>query len=158
MSNTIRIFIPGQPRGKERARSTRSGRHYTPVKTAQYERLVGTLGKLAMKGRLPTDGPVELNLMLIYAIPGSWPKWKKELAIQGEIRPTVKPDRDNVEKSITDGLNQIAWLDDCQVVDGRIAKFYGNEPGVLAEVTPINAYPAQMTRKPVHDEQMELVE
>ena len=56
------------------------------------------------------------------------------------IRPTKKPDCDNVIKAILDSLNQIAYHDDTQVVDLQIRKFYSHKPRVVVtikEATPI---------------------
>jgi Holliday junction resolvase RusA-like endonuclease len=162
---TIKIFIPGQPQGKERARSriitSRSGKqftsHYTPSKTRAHEKRIAQLAAEAMQRRMIIDGPVELELKMAFEVPASWPQWKRDMALRGEIVPTVKPDSDNIEKSIKDGMNKIVWLDDCQVTETRKMKFYAERPGVLVYVTPLNAHPAQLSRKPAPESQLDLV-
>lgn len=55
------------------------------------------------------------------------------------IRPTKKPDTDNVLKVIADSLNQIAYKDDAQVVDASVRKFYSRNPRTvvcISEVPP----------------------
>lgn len=37
--------------------------------------------------------------------------------LEHRIRPTVKPDLDNVAKLIYDALNGVAWYDDNAIVD-----------------------------------------
>lgn len=37
--------------------------------------------------------------------------------LAGEIRPTKKPDMDNVVKIIADSLNNLAYYDDTQIVE-----------------------------------------
>lgn len=72
-------------------------------------------------------------------VPSSWPKTKKAQALAGTIRPTTKPDQDNVLKAIFDGLNGVAWRDDVQVVDITSRKRYAPLPGVYVEITPVEA-------------------
>lgn len=47
-----------------------------------------------------------------------------------EIFPTVKPDTDNIAKSILDSLNGIAYLDDKQFVKLEVEKYYAQAPSV----------------------------
>ena len=46
----------------------------------------------------------------------------------GEIRPTVKPDFDNIGKLIADALNGVAYDDDKCIVDAQVRKFYSDNP------------------------------
>ena len=46
------------------------------------------------------------------------------------IRPTKKPDVDNITKSILDSLNGIAYKDDSQVTGLEVMKEYGEIPMV----------------------------
>ena len=41
-----------------------------------------------------------------------------------EIRPTKKPDNDNIAKIILDALNGVAYQDDKQVVSLQVEKYY----------------------------------
>lgn len=50
------------------------------------------------------------------------------------IRPTKKPDLDNVIKIILDGLNGLAYGDDKQVVELKALKCYAKEPFVLIQI------------------------
>lgn len=152
------IWIPGQPKGKERARSrvitTKSGRsfssHYTPKQTRENEASMRSYAIGAMQSRPPTDQPVHLELVLTYQIPKSWPAWKQHLAAEGKIVPTVKPDIDNVEKSVKDAFNTVVWHDDQQVVSCTKRKRFGLNPGIDAKITDVDAYPAQVrTRQDV---------
>ena len=69
-------------------------------------------------------------------IPKSASKKKRAAMLAGEIRPTKKPDMDNVVKIIADSLNNLAYYDDTQIVDCQCRKFYSENPRV--EVTIIN--------------------
>ena len=114
----IHFFVPGQPQGKGRARAFSKGNgkidHYTPAKTRSYEGEIKARAMQAMGANKATDKPISLDLALNYEIPKTWPKWKRHLALTGDIVPTVKPDSDNVTKAIKDALNGIAWNDDCR--------------------------------------------
>lgn len=154
----IRFFIPGQPQSKERARSriikTKAGKqfttHYTPKKTRDNENRIRTHAMQAMAGRAIIKGPVRITLRMGFEIPKSWPQWKHDMALMGKIAPTVRPDIDNVEKSIKDAFNGIVWIDDCQVVECEKVKFYTAMPGVLVSVREIvNVHRAQITRKEI---------
>jgi Holliday junction resolvase RusA-like endonuclease len=55
------------------------------------------------------------------------------LARQGKIRPTGKPDLDNIAK-ILDGLNMVVWVDDSRIVDLSLSKYYDDRPGITVHV------------------------
>ena len=128
----FRFTVPGEPVGKGRPRVVRRGgftQTYTPEKTASYENLV-KLEFQRQGGHMLKDGPVYLSIMAWYGIPRSVSKRKREAMIGGLIRPTRKPDCDNVAKVIADALNGLAWHDDSQVVSLHVSKQYGEAPGV----------------------------
>ena len=55
------------------------------------------------------------------------------------IRPTKKPDSDNVAKAVLDSINGIAYKDDAYVVDLTVSKYYADEGFVkirLEELEP----------------------
>ena len=53
---------------------------------------------------------------------------KRKLITSGELRPTKKPDLDNLIKGIKDGCNKIIWHDDSQILDMTLRKFYSEQP------------------------------
>ena len=57
--------------------------------------------------------------------------------LSGEIKPTKKPDADNIVKIICDALNNIAYKDDTQVVDLQVKKIYGGTEKVIVEIEEI---------------------
>lgn len=138
----ITFTIPGQPVGKGRARVSRRGgfaRLYTPEKTASYESLVALAGQQAMAGRPVIEGAVAVTLRIAVQVPASWSKKKQAAALDGQVHPTTKPDIDNVEKAIFDGLNGVVWKDDVQVVQVVKAKRYGAKPGVEVAIQTMEA-------------------
>lgn len=134
MLTNVAFIVPGQPQGKGRARSTRTGRHYTPAKTVAYESLVAVAAHQAMGGHKPLTGPLVVEIVAVFLIPPSYSKAKREAALAGQIRPTGRPDADNVLKAICDGGNGIVWRDDSQIVDARVIKRYGWGGQVMVNV------------------------
>jgi len=148
----IQFIVPGPPQGKGRAKIVKVGsfrRMATPAKTVAYEGLVAHAAQQAMAGRPPIEGPVLVDMVISYPVPASWSGKKQRMALAGEIRPTTKPDADNVIKAIFDGCNGVVWRDDVQAVGGTWSKVYDATPGVRVLVCPLGAQqlpaePAQM--------------
>lgn len=135
----VRFRILGEPQGKGRPRFSRqSGRTYTPQKTASYENLVHIEYIEQCNGfRFAEDGMLQMTINAYYSIPKSASKKKQTAMLANEIRPTKKPDMDNVVKIIADSLNQVAYRDDTQIVDCQIHKYYSDIPRVEVSISEI---------------------
>ena len=133
----ISFYVPGQPQGKGRARSTKSGHHYTPEKTRNYENAIGLIAKSAMNNKEPFNKYVRVEIIAFYVIPKNWPIKKKDKAFLGEIRPTTKPDLDNIAKVVLDAMNKIVYNDDSQVVGLVVIKKYDIFPAIYVKVSEI---------------------
>lgn len=134
----IKFFmIPGEPTGKGRPRFTRSGHAYTPEKTASYEQAVRQAYRSEFPDAepIPEGVPVAVKIVAGYGIPKSTSKVKAERMLAGEIRPTKKPDADNVAKAICDALNGIAYHDDSQITMLCVSKHYTKNPGCLVRIS-----------------------
>ena len=130
---TFTFEIVGEPQGKGRPRfSTRGGfvKTYTPEKTASYENFVKLCYLNKYKGQ-KLDGEIIAEIIAYFSIPKSFSKKKRLEAIEGKIKPTKKPDTDNIAKTILDSLNGIAFEDDKQVVALLVNKLYGEEAKVV---------------------------
>jgi len=101
-----------------------------------------------MRGRAPISGPVTVNIIAVFPVPVSWPKWKQDAAYNDQLHHTAKPDEDNVGKAAKDAMNGIAWDDDAQVVSSRVDKRYGQEPGVYVNISTIDGLCTQTKCKP----------
>lgn len=135
----IAFEVPGPVVGKGRPRAFRLGngiRMHTPAKTASYENLVTMCASQAMAGRAPLAGPVEVRLSLYVSPPESWSKKKRAEALNGEIKPTTKPDVDNCIKAVADACNGVVWLDDKQITTVTVTKRYSVAPSAYVEVKP----------------------
>lgn len=138
----LAFTVPGEPQGKGRARIGKVGgfsRLFTPAKTLAYEGLVAQLAQQAMAGSPLFDGPVAMECDLLFSVPRSASKKARADMLAGTLRPTKKPDADNVLKAICDGMNGIVWRDDVQAVDIRLTKRYAEVPGVLVRVAVLGA-------------------
>lgn len=129
----IAFTIPGQPVAKGRPRACiRGGKvaTYTPDNTARYENLVKLAAQEAMKGLPPIGGAVALEVKVFLAVPASWPKKKQAEAVAGTVRPSGRPDADNLLKSVADGMNCVVFADDAQVTSCLVQKRYDTAPRV----------------------------
>jgi len=133
----MKFEILGKPVGKGRPRFTRNGHTYTPKETTEYENLV-KLSYQQQCGGERIDGAIQAYVTAIYPIPKSASKKKRAEMLGGTIKPTVKPDTDNIAKAVLDALNNIAYDDDSQVVMLTVRKRYGETPRVIVELTEAN--------------------
>jgi Holliday junction resolvase RusA-like endonuclease len=130
MKDPIVITLEGQPTGKGRPRFSTIGgrpRAYTPAKTRATEDALRVLARAAMKGRPPISRAVLIHVTACFAIPPSWPKWKREAATDGRLHMTSRPDVENIAKLI-DGIQGEVFIDDAQVVRMEVSKMYGPLP------------------------------
>ena len=147
----IIININGlEPVAKGRARSAKSGHHYTPTKTRKFEEAVrlSAIAQMRRNGYKILSAGVLVDIVLRFPIPSSWPKWKKEMALNGELDHTTKPDSSNVCKAIEDALNGVVWNDDSQIVDSTVMKRYSSTPGIIVCAEPSSRISAQAAKRP----------
>ncbi len=133
----MKLTIQGKVQAKQRVRLGRYSR-YTPEQTKNYENWV----KLSFINQYPNFKPLENELQVsikaYFEIPKSVSKKKREQMLNGNIRPTIKPDLDNIAKSVLDALNGLAYLDDKQIVFLEVEKFYDVSPRVELMVEEIS--------------------
>lgn len=130
------FFVPGIPIAKGRPRFVRAtGRTYTPAKTEQAERSIAQFAAEAMRGRPLFSEPIELRIVARYLPPKTRTKAQRD-------KPQFKfsrPDCDNIIKGLMDAGNGIVWRDDAIIASARVAKIYGDRPGIRVEVWPLTA-------------------
>lgn len=127
------------PVPKERARVVRNPVTdtvvgYTPARTKYFSLEVRRVIAKVFGNRSPVAGPVKLTMTFVMEVPRSWPKWKREAALEGLIVPTGRPDMDNLEKALLDAFNETLIVDDAYVIDRQARKIYGEVPKILARV------------------------
>ena len=137
---TIQFTIPGKPQGKARPRfNGKSGQVYTPQSTRDYEELIRRCYTQSSSKRMKfletLPGTLSLRINAYFQVPKSWSVVKKQCALRGEIKPTVKPDIDNIAKIILDALNGVAYKDDAAIIGLMVIKYYTmQEPYVNVQI------------------------
>ena len=132
----VHLTIPGEPVAKGRPRYTKSGHTYTPEKTASYENLIRLTYQENYKNlRFRDDVELVCSIKAYMSIPKSKPKYFKDLAIKGYVRPTKRPDTDNIIKIVQDALNGLAYHDDAQIVSSTCEKLYSDYPRVEVRIS-----------------------
>ena len=125
----VSFTVDGDPFGWQRAgQNRRTGAVYTKSKTRNREQLIGYAYKAAHGMLFPRGTYIRLIIIAYMRIPQSTSKTKREQMLAGKIRPTVKPDWDNLGKLVSDALNGIAYDDDKSIVDAVVRKFYSDNP------------------------------
>jgi len=75
--------------------------------------------------KMALEGALELQFVASLPVPSSVTKRQREAMLCGKIRPTVKPDLDNVTKQLKDSMTRMHfWHDDKQVVRMVCEKVY----------------------------------
>jgi Holliday junction resolvase RusA-like endonuclease len=125
--------VYGEPVGKGRPRFAKRGAFvstYTPQKTKTYEDEIRMMAKAAMGSSEPLETPVTVAIYIRVGIPASYSKQKRKDALEGILKPTKKPDIDNIAKCFLDAMNDIVYFDDKQAVNLHVTKIYAETPAV----------------------------
>lgn len=133
----VKFTVYGPPKGKGRPRfsirKSGNGKAFagarTPDETVLYENQIKmeyrqSNGQL----RFPDDAQLVLIVKAYYEIPKNVSKKRREKMLLCDIRPTKKPDWDNIGKVASDALNGIAYRDDAQIVEAIVGKYYSETP------------------------------
>lgn len=130
----IHITIPGEPCAKQRPRVCKWGT-YTPAKTVNYETLIKELFIVSKQDKL--EGPLMMIVYAYFSIPKLDSKKIRQQKIALQVRPTKKPDADNLLKIVADALNGLAYNDDAQIVIAAVEKAYSEYPMVHVYVATL---------------------
>ena len=117
---------------------TKAGHTYTPQNTVQYEHLVRYFYHMQCgTAKFAPEIPLDVRIVAYFPIPKSASKKRQAMMRVNRLRPTKKPDCDNIAKAVLDALNDIAYHDDSQVVDHQLRKFYSDNPRVTVKIIAI---------------------
>lgn len=131
----VKFTVLGEPKGKQRPRMTKKGHTYTSAETVEYENLVKVeYRRQCHDFRFGDQTPLDMRIIAYYSIPKSVSRKKRQDMIDHRIRPLKRCDWDNLGKLIADGLNNIAYKDDVQIVDAQVRKFYSETPRVVVTI------------------------
>lgn len=120
------LVIPIEPKPKARPRATVIAGHasvYTPKETRVFEAKIAAIA--AEKIPKPLEGPVRIGLAFYMTRPKRLYRKKDP---DGWIYNPSRPDLDNLEKAVTDGLQSIAYKDDSQIVEKVSSKRFHEKP------------------------------
>ena len=136
----IAFILAGEPKGKERPRFCHNGQIYTPKQTTTYEQqIIFDYYKQCGNVKFDENSQLELFVKAYYKIPKSASKKKRIAMLSEEIRPTKKPDGDNILKAVADALNGVCYKDDKSIVKMSIEKFYSDVPRIEVIVQEVQA-------------------
>lgn len=129
----IEFIIPGNPVAKGRPKSfvnKKTGRIgvYTPAETRNFESYVKMLASDHAPEKL-LDCPLCLEFVFYLQRPPSIPKKR--------IFPDVKPDWDNLCKSVCDGMEGVIYTNDSRIVDVIFRKRYGDPPRTEVRISEV---------------------
>lgn len=129
----LNFEIPGKVKAKQSFKIGRNGFKYTPAVVKSYANWVRLCFQQKYPDWLPSmfhDKQLGMNIDVYISMPKSFSKKKRQEALCNKIRPTVKPDCDNIAKNINDALNGFAFPDDKQIVRLTVDKFYSENDKV----------------------------
>lgn len=119
--------IMGRVKAKQSVKFGANGVKYTPDDMVNYANWVKMSFLKEYPGHLPSEligYNLTVQIYVYFQYPKGFSQKKIKLAEQGLLRPTVKPDWDNISKNICDALNGVAWPDDKAITDGSVHKYY----------------------------------
>lgn len=82
--------------------------------------------------------PCVVDIFAYIKTPSYYNKEQTVLAEIGMDRPMGKPDWDNIGKKYSDMFNKNVWLDDTQVVDGSVHKYFSILPRIEIRISYLN--------------------
>lgn len=121
-------YVQGKPAAQPRSRKGKHGNFYNPHTADTWKEIIQAT--FLSKGLKKTIlGPVNLTIIFYFYAPEK----------RHEAGPhTIKPDGDNLLKTVMDALKNIGvYKDDCQVYYKTVGKFWTNkenEEGMLIQV------------------------
>lgn len=143
-TDTITFQVPGNAVPQPRARSTRTGRMYTPTRNGidVFKQAISLSAALEAKRRgwRATDGPHEIHVEAVFERPPSHRTKAGELRAGVPAFPGRRAgDNDNIEKGVWDAITNSGaiWLDDCQIVGNGCRKRYavaGEQPRTVITI------------------------
>lgn len=121
------IIFDARPKPAPRPRVTKYGT-YNDKSYTNYKKALRLVAQTKIK--TPLEGAIKMNILFQFKKPKSWTKKKKEAAFWH----TQKPDADNLAKAVKDALNGVAYRDDSQICDMKLAKIWGETDRITIEL------------------------
>lgn len=153
----IQFTYYGDIKGKGRPRFRNAGKFiqtYTDTKTRDYESsLKEAYLNSGQEAFLNPEEMLRFTMKVFQSIPKSTSKKKRLQMLEGKIRPTKKPDIDNILKSVFDSLNQVAFYDDTQIIEIQASKYYSDKSRIEITIERVeNALNFDFSNKPEEEQ------
>ncbi|MDY0258488.1 MAG: RusA family crossover junction endodeoxyribonuclease [Desulfovibrio sp.] len=129
MKITVKIVPKAQMRARHGVVNGFSRTYKDKRQVVEEEALMALLGPY--QPAQPMQGQLLLGVKAYMPIPASKTKTFKTLARKGVVRPTTKPDLDNLLKHVKDCLSKLRFWGDDKLVVGYLphtGKYYSDEP------------------------------
>jgi Holliday junction resolvase RusA-like endonuclease len=121
MTNSYHFSVLGNPVPKQSFRAVAGGRGYTDPRVKAWQEKVAYEARYVMDGDEPLTGDLQVSLKFY-------------------LSDRRRKDLDNLSKGVLDALNGIVFVDDRQIVDLHLQKYYDKDnPGVSVCVTRVKA-------------------
>lgn len=143
MMEPIEFWVAGEPKAQPRVKAYKRGAHagvYDPGTAGEWKDRVAVAAKPYIPAE-PLSGPLRVSLTFYFPRPKSHfrtGRYAHEMRPDAPSLHAKKPDRDNLEKAVTDALTVARmWQDDSQICDGPLRKRFddGRGPGCLIRIT-----------------------
>ncbi len=108
--------------------------HHDSKTLKPWRRRVAANAKIAMAGRPPMTGAIELSVTICRPRPKANYNSRGNIKADAPFYPTTRPDTLKQVRAIEDACTGIVWLDDSQIVDHRLLKMFSSTPKVLISV------------------------
>lgn len=135
----VEVVIYGEPVSQSRPRFRRVGKGvstYDAPKIAKYKKHVAECAKEQYKDE-PLKGVLRVDIGVYRGMLKSFTKKQRLDAQNNVLRPYKKPDVDNYAKGVLDGLNEIIWADDGQIIELHVFKRFDEVPRVEVKITEL---------------------
>ena len=143
----LSYIIYAVPKGTPRPRYGNNGVFY--VKGAKVnKKIFEEFSKLNDITLITT--PTKFNCISYSPIPSSMTNVEKILAELGFIRPTSKPDWDNIAKAYCDMIQGLLLYDDSLIIEGVSKKFYSVKPRIEIYIEYMNDYDSEFNKKKIN--------
>lgn len=136
--NKLTFEIPGNVQPQQRPKAATRGKVvtiYDPKESKEYKKYVAAVAEKYALDCLITQ-EIKLTIDVYRPLTQEIIKSHNKLtaAINGTLRPTKKPDIDNLVKGIKDGITNVIWKDDSQVTELIARKWYGESPKAVVTI------------------------
>lgn len=151
--NKIEYTIYLLPKATPRPRSGRNGVFYVKGAKDNKKFFKKFIEDKNMNNIPIITTPTKFYCDSYFPIPNSMNNVEKICAELGIIRPTSKPDWDNVAKAYCDMIQGILIYDDSLIVEGNSRKFYSLKPRIEIKIEYMEDYDSKFNKRKIKNKE-----